>query len=218
MRKTITFLAIAGALAASSANAGSGGVRIGVFGSAGGGDLTLDGGFGSRHGSFTFQGGQVSRLPGKTQHAAPKTADERMAPLDTASRARLLLDADQATRKAFAAYQEALAHAQEKGDVSGADAVLAIPAATAPRAAIRAVGDDMSNAAAKQQDATRGTRNAYQKFTAALDDEQQLMGAAGPQAMLAAFGVESDETASPPADSAPASSDQPPPETPVDQG
>jgi hypothetical protein len=139
--------------------------------------------------------GKVSRIPGQTQRAPPPTAEERMGKLDHAGRVNLLLEANRKTRDAFADYQQALAKARADGKAPGAEAVQAIPAATAPRAAIKAVADDMSDAAIAQQDASRGTRSTFQKFTAALDDEQALEAAAGNEAVVAAFGVEVRPTA-----------------------
>ena len=148
--------------------------------------------------------GKVSRLPGQTQRAPPPTAEERMGKLDHAGRIELLREADRKTREAFAAYQVALAKARADGEAPGADQVLAISAAAATRASIKAVADDMSDAAVAQQDATRGTRTSFQKFTAALDDQEALAAAAGPEATIAAWGAE----APPPA----ADSTPPPPE------
>ena len=136
------------------------------------------------------QSGRVSRIPGQTQQAPPPTAEERMGRLDLAGRMNLLRVADGKTRAAFADYQAALAKAREDGKAPGAEAVLAIRAHDAPRAAIKAVANDMSDAALAQQDASRGTRNAFKEFAAAVDDEQALAAAAGPEATAAVHGVE----------------------------
>jgi hypothetical protein len=130
----------------------------------------------------------ISRKPGETQRAPPPSAEEQVASLDTAGRARLLLEADRDMREAFADYQQALAKAREKGKVAGAEAVLSIDPMRAPRDALRAVGDDMSNEALALQDASRATRSAFAKFTRALDREEQLIGAAGETAVATAFG------------------------------
>jgi hypothetical protein len=131
----------------------------------------------------------ISLKPGQTPRRPPPTAEQQMAPLDTVGRTQLLLKADQDMREAFAEYQKALAKAKEKGDAPGADAVLSIDARQAPRAALRAIGDDMSNEAIALQDATRASRNAFTRFTGALDREEQLIGAAGEPAVAAAFGA-----------------------------
>jgi hypothetical protein len=133
---------------------------------------------------------KVSRFPGQTERAPPPTAEERMGRLDQAGRITLLREADLATRKAFADYQQALAKAREDGKARGAESVLAIHASTAPRSAIKAVADDLSDEALAQQDATRATRNSFQKFTSTLDDQLQLAAAAGPETTAAALGIE----------------------------
>jgi hypothetical protein len=147
--------------------------------------------------------GKVSRLPGQTQRAPPPTAEERMGKLDQAGRIELLREADRETREAFADYQSALAKAKADGEAPGAESVLAIAAATAPRAALKAVANDLSDAALVQQDASRATRNSFKKFAAALDDQEALAAAAGPDATMAAWGAEAPapaESAAPPPD------------------
>jgi hypothetical protein len=136
------------------------------------------------------QSGSVSRFPGKTSHAPPPTAEERLRTQDAAGKAQLLREADLATRKAFAVYQAALAKAKDKGKAPGADAVLALDAALATRAQVHAVADDMTDAGLALQDATNATRTAFQKFTYALDDQKALERAAGAEARIAAFGVD----------------------------
>ena len=140
---------------------------------------------------------KVSRFPGQTERAPPPTAEERMGRLDQAGRIALLREADLATRKAFAEYQEALAKARQDGKARGAEAVLAIRADTAPRSAIKAVADDLSDEALAQQDATRGTRNSYQRFTSTLDDQLRLAAVAGPETTAAALGVEPEPAPAP---------------------
>ncbi len=196
MYKTLLPLAVAALLAAP---AGAAGLRldgaIGDFGDA----VNREAAFTPGHGRFAFQSGSVSRLPGKTQRPPPPSPEQVVAPLGTAARARLLVEADQATRKAFAEYQAALAKAKAKGDAPrvAANAVLAIPAASAPYATLKAIGDDMSTAAVALQEPDRKTRGAFGKFTAALDHETQLAAAAGTEANLAAFGVDISAPAQP---------------------
>ena len=134
----------------------------------------------------------ASSIDRHPQTRPPKTPEEVMSGLSTAERARKLREADLTTRKAFGDYQEAVAEARRDGDPTDAAAadVLAIQAQSATRAQIARFGEDTDERARELQKVGHATRRAFDKFQAAYWREQDLGQAAGAEARIAAYGVD----------------------------
>ncbi len=131
----------------------------------------------------------VDRHP---QTRPPKTAEEVMSGLSTAERAQKLREADLGTRKAFGDYQSEVAEARREGDSTDAAAseVLGVQAQSATREQIARFGEDTDERARELRDVGRATRRAFDKFQAAFWREQDLGEAAGAEARIAAYGVD----------------------------
>ena len=134
----------------------------------------------------------ASSIDRHPQTRPPKTPEEVMSALSTSERARKLREADLNTRKAFGAYQSEVAEARRDRDPTdaAATAVLGIQAQSATRAQIARFGEDTDERARELQKVGQATRRAFDKFQAAFWREQDLAEAAGAEARIAAYGVD----------------------------
>jgi hypothetical protein len=163
----------------------------------------------------------ASSIDRHPQTRPPKTADEVMSGLSTSDRARKLREADLQTRKAFGAYQSVVADARRDGDpTDGAVAdVLAVQATSATHAQIARFGEDTDQRARELQNVDQSTRRAFDKFQAAFWRQQDLAEAAGADARIAAFGVDTDTVpAAPPAPADGVAVSEPSAQEPQDSG
>lgn len=208
MRKLIVCIAIAGCLAGSTALAaggggggqggGQGGGHGGGMGGQGGGmgggmsggmGGGMDGGMGGGMGGDHLNGRANSDLHGAGS-SDPRSAlrgdnantpQQAMFGRSTAERARMLKDADLATRQAFGQYQSSLAKSQGNSHAPVSDA-------TQNQVQIYHFVADTSARAKELKGADIATRTSFGAIQASLAREQGLERAAGTVALNAAFG------------------------------
>lgn len=193
MRTLILSLAIAGAIASPLATAqsrgGGGGPPAGAGGGAGGSHMGSPmGNMGGTRGNSSM--GDMRSVDARSRNEIrrdnARNPEQAMFGLSTAERAKMLKDADLDARKAFGAYQAALAKAKgEQGE--GEDALEAM---SASRSELAAFGADTKARAAELKDADRRTRRAFGKLQSALARAQGMERAAGAASVHAAFGQE----------------------------
>lgn len=203
MRKLILCIAIAGSVATPLAFAQShgGGPPAGVGGGMGGsmggshmgspmGNMGSSMGLGT-HADIGRSHAIDARARADLRRHNAQTPEQAIFGLSTAERAKLLKDADLETRKAFGAYQSALARAQARHDAgTTAEATAQLDAGTASFSQLNAFAADTQARASEQKNADRATRRAFGKLQSALAQEQGLQQAAGPLALNAAFGTQ----------------------------
>ncbi len=197
MRKSsmILIAAVAMAMAAPAVQAqgrpggAGGGPPAGVGGGASGSHMGSSmGNMGGTRGNSSM--GDMHSMDGRSKaemhRENARTPEQALFGLSTAERAKLLKDADLDARKAFGAYQSALAkakHEQGAGEAS-------LDAMRASRSEMASFGADTQARAVELKDADRSTRKAFGKLQAALARAQGLERAAGQASVQAAFGQE----------------------------